>query len=64
MVADFKPWEEEEIKLVKKGAKKVKVSAEEKKWIRRVYRNASVVSLQGKKVVIALARRGIGRDTA
>ncbi|HPS90397.1 MAG TPA: hypothetical protein PLC35_10555 [Methanosarcina vacuolata] len=64
MVADFKPWEEEEIKLVKKQVKKVKVSPEENKWIQKVYRNASVVRPQEKKVVITLARREIGLEAA
>lgn len=49
-------FREEEINLVKKQAKKVKVTPEEKKRIQRVYRNASIVRSQGKKVVIVLAR--------
>ncbi len=62
MVAALKSWGEEEINPVKKQAKKVKVSPK-KKWVQRVYINASIVLSQEEKAVIALASRGRGRET-
>lgn len=60
MVAALLPYNRDNISLLKKD----KPTAEEKKEIKRIYKNASLVKDYGPKAVVALAGRGVGPDSA
>jgi ATP-dependent Lhr-like helicase len=62
LIAALKPWEKEEIKLVKRRSSDVE--KENKERVKRAYRNANLVLSHGVLAVIALAARGIGPEVA
>ena len=68
LVAALKPWEKEEIKLVKQhassGTPKGTNRGVERERVKRVYRNANLVLSYGIPAVIALAARGVGPEVA
>ncbi|MCD6457094.1 MAG: DEAD/DEAH box helicase [Methanophagales archaeon] len=62
LIAALKPWEKEEIKIVRRTGSAVE--KENKARVKRVYRNANLVLSHGVLAVIALAARGIGPEVA
>lgn len=62
LIAALKPWEKEEIKVVRRTGSAVE--EENKERVKRVYRNANLVLSHGVLAVIALAARGIGPEVA
>ena len=62
LIAALKPWEKEEIKIVKRRGSDVEKGDKER--VKRVYRNANLVLSHGVLAVIALAARGIGPEVA
>ncbi len=71
MLAALKPWEKEEIDLVKKASNRPegrthdKIASEaDRVRVKRVYRNGNLVLSHGRSAVIALASRGLGPETA
>ena len=67
LIAALKPWEKDEITLVKQSARAHQTNGEkatEKERVKRVYRNANLVLSHSVRAVIALAARGVGPETA
>ena len=62
LIAALKPWEREEIKMVKRRS--ADAEKENKERVNRVYRNANLVLSHGVIAVITLAARGIGPEVA
>ena len=60
MVAALKPWEKDEVDLLKRRSK----VEENRRRMRRVINNASLVSAYGRRAVVALAARGLGPAAA
>jgi len=60
LMAAIQPYARSEFDLLKKGAS----SEQQRKDLRRIYKNANLVMAHGKKAVIALVGRGVGPDTA
>ncbi len=62
MIAALKPWERDEMELVKKASKIT--NDVDRQRVKRVYRNGNLVLSHGRSAVIALASRGLGPETA
>ena len=59
LMAALQPYVKVQFSVLKKGAS----SEEEKKELKRIYKNANLVMANGKKAVMALVGRGVGPDT-
>lgn len=64
LIAALKPWEKDEIKLVKQSGAHQTNGEKEKERVKRVYRNANLVLSHGVLAVITLATRGVGPEVA
>jgi ATP-dependent Lhr-like helicase len=64
LIAALKPWEDEEIRLVKQAAARTTGTRKEHERVKRVYRNANLVLSHGVRAVVALAARGVGPEIA
>jgi ATP-dependent Lhr-like helicase len=60
LMASIQPYAKSQFDVLKKGP----ANDEQKKELKRIYKNANLVMAHGKKAVIALVGRGVGPDTA
>ncbi|MFQ5986039.1 MAG: DEAD/DEAH box helicase [Thermoplasmata archaeon] len=60
MQAALRPWQREKAALLRKQ----RLTAEERREVKRLYTNASLVMAHGRKAVMALVARGVGPDVA
>jgi ATP-dependent Lhr-like helicase len=59
-MAAIQPYVKSQFDVLKKGAS----NEDERKELKRIYKNANLVMAHGKKAVVALVGRGVGPDTA
>lgn len=60
LMAALQPYVKSHFAILKKGAS----NEDQRKELKRIYKNANLVMAHGKKAVIALVGRGVGPDTA
>jgi ATP-dependent Lhr-like helicase len=60
LMAALQPYVKSRFAILKKGAS----NEDQRKELKRIYKNANLVMAHGKKAVIALVGRGVGPDTA
>ncbi len=60
LMAAVQPYVKSQLDLLKKGP----TNEDQKKELKRIYKNANLVMAHGKKAVLALVGRGVGPDTA
>jgi len=60
LLAAIQPYAKSELELLKKGPS----NEQQRKDLKRIYKNANLVMAHGKKAVTALVGRGVGPDTA
>jgi ATP-dependent Lhr-like helicase len=60
LLAAIQPYAKGELDVLRKGTS----GEDQKKVLKRIYKNANLVMSHGKRAVIALVGRGVGPDTA